>query len=79
LVLILSLLFFFLMITIALGIGLWLGSAFWGFLCVTVFLACLSGIMLRFKPTLFRIKSEKVEQMVEKTVTLAQHKLNPPK
>lgn len=42
----------FLLVTLALGLGWWLGHPFWGFLIVTLLLFALAGVMyLVFKPT----------------------------
>ncbi|HRK74223.1 MAG TPA: phage holin family protein, partial [Rhodothermales bacterium] len=49
---------FFCLITLALGLGMWLGHAFWGFLAVTALLL-LAGLLFGIiRPTFMKIKPE---------------------
>lgn len=71
--------FFFAMVSIALGLGMWLGNAFWGFLIVSGVLLLLLVVLKGYQPTFFRIKSETIEKTTERGIEIAKkqvHKLN---
>lgn len=68
-------LLFFASVTLALGIGFWLGHAFYGFLSVTIILILSLLLIIWRKPTFFRIKAQKIEEVAEKGIQIAHQKI----
>lgn len=53
---------FFALITLALFLGWWLGHPAWGFLCVTLLFAAITGILLMRKKRLAREKEDEKKE-----------------
>ncbi len=59
----------FALITLALGIGAWLGHPAWGFLVVTLLLALITGVIIAVKPHLIPIRQQPSEKKQSESET----------